>query len=91
MIDLSFNIALPWDVEFKNFWSRSWATPLPNKFIELEFHTTETLVGVNFLWTTRRDHAGIDIEISWLGFCAHLNFYDNRHWDSENNCWAKYE
>lgn len=91
MIDLSFNIALPWDVEFKNFWARAWATPFKNKFVELEFYTTETLVGFNFLWTTRRDHAGIDIEISWFGFCIHLNFYDNRHWDDKNNCWAKYE
>ena len=91
MIDLSFNIALPWDVEFKNFWARAWATPFKNKFVELEFYTTETLVGFDFHWTTRRDHAGIDIQISWIGFCAHLNFYDNRHWDDKNNCWAKYD
>jgi hypothetical protein len=81
MIDFSFNISHPFETEFKNFWSRAWSTPIKNKFIELEFHTTEALIGVNFLWSTRRDHAGIDIQVSLFGFCAHFNFYDNRHWN----------
>lgn len=80
MIAVSFNFA-PLTVKFKNFWCRSWATPFENKFVELELYTTESLIGFNFLWTTRRDHAGIDIEISLFGLCIHFNFYDNRHWD----------
>ena len=66
MININFNIALPWAVEFKNFWTCAWSTPFENKFVELEFHTVERLVGFVFDWTTRRDHAGIDIQISWF-------------------------
>ena len=84
MIEFSFGFS-PLTVEFKNFWSRAWPTTLENKFIELELHTTESLIGCNFLWTTRRDHAGVDIQLSLLGLCVHFNFYDNRHWDYENN------
>ena len=87
MINFGFNIALPWNQKFKNFWTRSWSTPWANKFVELEFYTTERLVGVGFNWSTKCDHAGVDIELSLLGFCAHINFYDCRHWDSDNNCW----
>ena len=91
MININFNIVLPWAVEFKNFWSRAWATPFENKFVELEFYTVESLVGFVFDWTTGRDHAGVDIQISWFGFCVHFNFYDSRHWDSEKNCWKNHE
>ena len=91
MINCSFDIALPFDVEFKNFWCKSWRTPFKNKFIELEFFTIKQLVGVNFLWTTKHDHAGVDIQLSLFGRSLHFTFYDNRHWDYENNCWMKYE
>lgn len=90
MLKLSLNIGLPWTPEFKNFWCRAWKTPFTNKFIELEFHTIENLVGFNFLWTRKRDHAGIDIQFSLLGVCMHFNFYDCRHWDYEKNCWVDY-
>lgn len=91
MIDFSFDIALPRNVEFRSFWNRSWATPFKHKFVELEFHTIESLVGGKFSWTTRRDHAGLDLRLSLAGFCAHFVFYDCRHWDYENNCWKTYE
>jgi hypothetical protein len=82
MISFGFNFA-PLNVEFKNYWCRSWTTPFKNKSIELELHTTESLIGFDFLWTTRRDHAGVDIQLSTLGLCVHFNFYDNRHWNYE--------
>lgn len=86
MIEFGFDFS-PLNVEFKNFWCRAWSTPFKNKFIELELHTTQSLIGFNFLWTTRRDHAGLDIRLSLVGLCVHFNFYDNRHWDHEYNCW----
>lgn len=90
MIDLSFNVSHPFDIEFKNFWSKFWATPFKHKFIELEVHTTETLIGFNFLWTIRRDHAGLDLQLSLFGLCIHFNFYDVRHWNYEQNRWKQY-
>lgn len=90
MIDFSFNISHPFEVEFKNFWCKYWDTPFKHKFVELEVHTTETLIGCNFLWTTRRDHAGVDIQLSVFGICVHFNFYDNRHWNHDEGRWMCY-
>lgn len=90
MIKLSLNIRLPFDIKFKNFWCKSWTTPFEHKFIELEVYTTNNVVGVNFDWTIRRDHAGIDIQLSLFGYCLHFNLYDNRHWDYKTNNWETY-
>lgn len=90
MININFNIALPWDQKFKNFWCRAWSMPWTNKFVELEVHTNESLVGFGFDWSTKCDHAGVDIQLSLFGICAHFNFYDCRHWDYDNNCWKMY-
>ena len=91
MIAFNFDISTPFYVEFKNFWCRAWATPFKNKFIELELYTVESLIGFNFLWTTRRDHAGVDIQLSLFSLCLHFNFYDSRHWDLEKNQWCVYD
>jgi hypothetical protein len=44
-----------------------------------------------FGWTVQQDHAGLDIELGLLGYNAHFNFYDNRHWDSKKKAWQTYE
>lgn len=84
MIEFSFDFSLL-TREFKNYWSQAYSTPLKNKFVELELHTTESIIGFSFLWTIRRDHAGVDIQLALFGLCVHFNFYDNRHWDYEKN------
>ena len=89
MIEFGFDFS-PLAREFKNYWSRAWGTPFEHKFVELELHATESLVGCNFLWTTKRDHAGLDLQLSLLGFCVHFNFYDNRHWNHEAGRYYKY-
>lgn len=91
MISFNFGISHPFTVEFKNFWSKWWKTPFKHKYIELEIHTTEDLVGCNFLWTTKRDHAGLDIQLSLFGICIHFNFYDHRHWNHETADWVVYD
>lgn len=90
MIEFSFGIDLPFEVEFKNLWNKAWSTPFKNKFVELEFYTEESLIGFNFLWTTRRDHAGVDIQVSLFGHTLHFNFYDNRHWNHKEGQWEVY-
>lgn len=90
MINFSFDIAHPFETKFKNFWCKSWPTPFKTKFIELELHTIEHLAGWNFHLSTRCDHAGLDIQLSLFGVCLHFNFYDNRHWDYDNNTWEVY-
>ena len=91
MIDFSFGICHPFNVEFKNYWSKTWSTPFKHKSIELELHTTSEIVGFNFLWTIRRDHAGVNIQLALIGYNLHFNFYDSRHWDYDNNRWENYE
>jgi hypothetical protein len=82
MISLNFNIRNPWSDKFKNLWSRSYATPFKNKFIELEVTEDFTLVSFMFNWTVRQSHAGLDLEVGLLGYNVHFQFYDNRHWDN---------
>lgn len=89
MIEFSFDFS-PLTREFKNYWSRAWDTPFKHKFVELELYATESLVGCNFLWTTRSDHAGLDLQLSLFGLCLHFNFYDNRHWNHEAGRYYKY-
>jgi len=91
MISFSFNIDYTGDTEFKNFWHRSWSTPLPHKFVELEIHTSTSIVGLNFDLTTQCDHAGLDIQISVFGRTVHFSFYDSRHWNYKENCYSGVE
>jgi hypothetical protein len=88
MIGFSFNIDYTNDVEFKNFWHRSWSTPLTHKFIELEIHTSNSIVGFDFDFTTQCDHAGLDIQITVFGRTVHFNVYDDRHWNYKENCYS---
>lgn len=90
MIYFNFNIRNPWSQRFKNLWSRTWVTPFEYKFIELEFYRDTSLVSINFNWSIRQSHAGIDIELGLLGYCAHFNLYDSRHWDYHKSSWEVY-
>jgi hypothetical protein len=90
MILLQFNIRHPFKHNFKNLWCRAWPTWFKNKFIELEFYTSSDLVSFRFNWTVRTDHAGLDIEAGLFGYNVHFNFYDNRHWNSEEGRWMFY-
>jgi hypothetical protein len=83
MISFNFNIRNPWSNRFKNLWNRSYNTPFKNKFIELEVMRDFTLVSFRFNWTVRQSHAGLELEAGVFGYCIQFNFYDNRHWDSD--------
>jgi hypothetical protein len=91
MISLTFSLRNPWSNKFNNLWSRAYATPFKNKFVELEFYQNSTLLCFMFGWAVQQDHAGLDIELGLFGYNAHFNFYDNRHWDSKKNAWKTYE
>jgi hypothetical protein len=39
----------------------------------------------------KMDHAGFHFDIELLGLWGDISIYDNRHWDTDNNCWIKYE
>lgn len=87
MISFNFNLRNPWGNCFENLWCKGYPTPFKNKFIELECYKDEHLVSFMFNWTVRQSHAGLDLELGLLGYCVHVNFYDNRHW---NNAYGVY-
>lgn len=87
MINLQFNIRNPWSHEFKNIKAWVGKTPFEHKYWEFEIYRDSSLVAVNLAITTQQSHAGFDIELGVLGYCAHFVFYDNRHWNYEDNCY----
>ena len=87
MISLNFNLRNPWSNTFKNLWIRYYETPFKNKFVELELYRYSYLVSFNFDLSIRQSHAGLDLELGLLGYCAHFSFYDNRHWNIETQIW----
>lgn len=91
MIDLRFEIKNPWTKNrFKNLGSIS-GRITKNKSWGLQ-HTffDGTILDIEFRFTNKQDHAGLEIVLGILGYGIHFNIYDNRHWDYENNRWAVY-
>lgn len=64
---------------------------------ELSTHINEYLVGfafnllnlfsLEFDWSRRVDHAGINIDIAIFGFHIRTAFIDRRHWDYKLKKW----
>jgi hypothetical protein len=91
MINLSINIRNPWYKEWsKNLFSAVYATPFKHKFIELECYKDGHLLSFMLAWSICQSHAGFDIELGLFGYNVHFNFYDNRHWNTEEGRWMKY-
>jgi hypothetical protein len=61
------------------------------KAVEFNIYKTAIIVGLEFDWTLRQDHAGIRAELSLLGRTVELNWYDTRHWNSAANRWEVYD
>jgi hypothetical protein len=90
MISLNFNLRNPYSQTFKNLWNHMWYI-CENKYAELEVYRDSSLVAVNFNWTIRQSHAGLDVELGLFGYCIHFNIYDNRHWNYTEGRWYKYD
>lgn len=91
MILISINIRNPWSQQFKNLGSIVYESVFKHKYIEIEWYKDSSIVAVNFNWTIRQSHAGVDIELGLLGYCFHFNFYDNRHWNYSAGRYYKYD
>jgi hypothetical protein len=90
MIYLGFNITNPWGKRWANVWNRVYATPFKNKFLELELFKDTTILSFSLRWAIRQSHAGLMIDAGLLGYSINFNFYDNRHWNSEQGRWMIY-
>lgn len=89
MITLNFKIELPID-NFKNFYFISGKPPLKHKFWEFEINRDNILFGFDFRYTIKTDHAGLWSSISLFFITFNFQIYDRRHWDVENDEWAKH-
>ena len=89
MISFNFNLRNPWSNTFKNLWCRAYATPVNNKYIELEVIKDSSVISFAFNWSTRQSHSGLSFELGLIGYSFHFTFYDNRHWDVAEGCWIK--
>lgn len=91
MINIRFSLENPWWDRFDNI--KCWAgkTPFKNKFWEVQVMRSDDVIALDLRITTRTDHAGVDLWLGLLGYSVNLQFYDNRHWDTETNGWTKYD
>lgn len=87
MLNLNISVSNPWSSRFENIKCWSGETFLKNKCWEFELLKTTDILLLSFAFTTRRDHAGLALEIGLFGFQAGFNVYDSRHW--ENGTWAR--
>jgi hypothetical protein len=55
---------------------------------ELEHnHYSGSLFDIDFSWSIREDHAGIELTLGLFGYGIGFRIYDTRHWDYEQGCY----
>ena len=91
MINLRFSLTNPWWNRFENVYSNAGKAPFENKFWEVQLLKSDDIVSLDLRITTRCDHAGVDMWLGLFGYSVNLNFYDNRHWNSEKGAWEVYD
>jgi len=91
MINLSFNIRNPWSDRWKCIYNHAGETPIKNKFWEIQIDKTSDIIGFEFRFTTRQDHAGVYLSLALFGYDVIFNIYDNRHWNYEEGRWYFYD
>lgn len=91
MIYFNFNVRNPkWWRRFENIKCWMGETPIKHKFWEVQIIKNDNLLRFEFEVTTQQDHAGVRLELGFLGYEAHFTAYDNRHWNSEESRWMIY-
>lgn len=92
MIYFNINIRNPrwWD-RFENLFNWAKKTPFENKWVEFEVLKIDDLFRIEFEFTTRQDHAGLNIELGLFGYRAMFSFYDTRHWNEEAGRYYTYD
>ena len=92
MIYLNINIRKPswWD-RYKSIKTWHGGTPIKNKSWEVQIIKNDNILRIEFEFSTRQDHAGINLGLGLFGYEIHGMIYDHRHWNYEKNCWENYE
>ena len=90
MINLRFSITNPWSDRFSNVYSTAGKTPFKHKFWEFQIMRTDDILSADLRISSRTDHAGFDLWLGLLSFSVNLVVYDNRHWNTKDDCWELY-
>lgn len=92
MIYFNINIRNPyWWNRFDNIKWWTGKTLFEHKFWEVQIMKCPELFRIEFNWTVRQDHAGVQFELGLLGYTIAFSFCDNRHWDVDKNTWMAYD
>lgn len=91
MINLRFELQNPWSRDrFKNLGCIGRRIS-KNKAWELEHTFYDGLIAdCDFKFTTKGDHAGLDLVLGLFGYAIHFRVYDTRHWNYEEGRWMVY-
>jgi hypothetical protein len=87
MIYFKLRVTNPWSPIWKllkNFNGQITRT----KAWEFNVYRSNELLGIEFEYTIRTDHAGISLTLSLLNFTLEFKTYDIRHWDHKDRKWS---
>ena len=90
MINFNFFIVNPFRDHFKI--ERCFHGTLTKyKSWEANSYRTSNIVALALSYTTKGDHAGLQIEFGLLGYNFEFCIHDIRHWDYEKNQWESHD
>ena len=90
MINLNFTLSNPWSRTFRIVSGKSGSFIL-SKAWEVNIYRTANILNIVCTVNSRRDHAGIRLEVGLLGYEIELHLYDVRHWDYQKDTWEIYK
>jgi hypothetical protein len=90
MIHFSFNITNPWSKrKLTSITSKHGSTPWKHKFWEFDLTKSRSILGINLTISHRQSHSRFEILLGLIGYDLIFSFYDDRHWDYDNERWEK--
>ena len=78
-----------------NPWSPTWEVLknisgqfTKNKAWEFNLYHSNEVLGIEFEYTLRTDHAGLGLTLSFFNYTFEYKIYDIRHWDYTEDKWS---
>jgi len=90
MIRLDFTINNPFINRF-GLLSSKFKMLTKHKAVEANIYCTANIIKLLLVYSTRQDHAGLQVEVGLLGYNFELHFYDTRHWNNKNQDWESHD
>lgn len=89
MIRFDFTLSNPFSHRWETIYCKEEVAG--NKALCIQIVKDSNIIGFGLSLTFRQDHAGLMIDLSFLGYTLYIHQNDTRHWDVENNRWKIYE